>query len=121
MNPLLVREIQKKPVKEINYQFDKTISYSQFSIYSKCPHRWSLEYRDGHSQYQPSIAAVFGTSIHRAMQYYLDVMFSESGVAADKIDMNLYFQNVFVEEYSKALMFICYTGICLCRLNIVLS
>lgn len=49
------------------------------------------------------MAAVFGTSVHRAMQYYLDIMFNKSGVAADKIDMDSYFQNVFVEEYSKTL------------------
>ena len=99
MTPLLVREIQRKPVKEINYQFDKTISYSQFSIYSKCPHRWSLEYRDGKGIYQASMAAVFGTAIHRTMQHYIQTMFDESGAAADRIDIETYFQNVFSEEY----------------------
>jgi RecB family exonuclease len=102
IHPLL-KEIKKHPVKEINYQFDKSISYSQYSIYSKCPHRWSLEYRDGHSQYQPSMAAVFGTAVHRAMQHYLEIMFNISGAAADKIDIIPYFQDVFLEEYKKTM------------------
>lgn len=103
MTPLLVREIQKKPVKEINYQFEKTISYSQFSIFSKCQHRWGLEYRDGKGIYTASMAAVFGTAIHRAMQHYIQTMFDESGAAADRFDIETYFQEVFAEEYKNTL------------------
>lgn len=101
--PSLLKEIKNHPVKEINYQFDKTISYSQYSIYTKCPHRWALEYRDGHQQYQASIAAVFGTAVHRAMQYYLEVMFNVSGAAADRENIASYFQEAFMEEYKSTL------------------
>jgi hypothetical protein len=101
--PLLVKEIQKKPIKEINYQFDKTISYSQFSIYSKCPHRWALEYRDGKQKYQASMAAVFGTAVHVAMQHYIQTMFDISGAEADRINIEDFFQNAFSEEYKKTL------------------
>jgi len=102
IHPLL-KEIKSRPVKEINYQFDKSISYSQYSIYAKCPHRWSLEYRDGHYQYQPSMAAVFGTAVHVAMQRYLEIMFETSGAAADREDIGSFFQNAFAEEYKKTM------------------
>jgi hypothetical protein len=101
--PLLLREIKNKPVREINYQFDKTISYSQFSVYAKCPHRWSLEYRDGHKSYQPSMAAVFGTSVHVAMQHYIQTMFDVSGAEADRLDIESFFQQTFSDEYKKTL------------------
>jgi hypothetical protein len=101
--PALLKEIKNKAVREINYQFDKTISYSQFSIYSKCPHRWSLEYREGHKNFQPSMAAVFGTSVHVAMQHYIQTMFDVSGAEADRIDIELFFQQTFSDEYKKTL------------------
>jgi hypothetical protein len=101
--PVLLKEIKNKPVREINYQFDKTISYSQFSVFSKCPHRWGLEYRDGHKNYQPSMAAVFGTAVHVAMQHYIQTMFDISGAEADRIDIEAFFQQSFSDEYKKTL------------------
>jgi len=101
--PALLKEIKNKAVREINYQSDKTISYSQFSIYAKCPFRWGLEYREGYRSYQPSMAAVFGTSVHVAMQHYIQTMFDESGAAADRVDIEDFFQTTFMEEYKKTL------------------
>ena len=95
--------IKNKAVREINYQNDKTISYSQFSIYAKCPFRWGLEYREGYRIYQPSMAAVFGTSVHVAMQHYIQVMFDTSGAEADRIDIESFFQQTFSDEYRKTL------------------
>jgi len=93
--PTLLKEIKNKAVREINYQNDKTISYSQFSIYAKCPFRWGLEYREGYRIYQPSMAAVFGTSVHVAMQHYIQIMFDTSGAEADRLDIESFFQQTF--------------------------
>jgi RecB family exonuclease len=101
--PALLKEIKNKAVREINYQNDKTISYSQFSIYAKCPFRWGLEYREGYRIYQPSMAAVFGTSVHVAMQHYIQVMFDKSGAEADRVDIEDFFQQTFMGEYKKTL------------------
>lgn len=49
------------------------------------------------------MAAVFGTAVHRAMQHYIQTMFDESGAAADRIDIETYFQEVFAEEYKNTL------------------
>ena len=101
--PALLKEIKNKAVREINYQNDKTISYSQFSIYAKCPFRWGLEYREGYRIYQPSMAAVFGTSVHVAMQHYIQMMFDTSGAEADRFDIESFFQQTFSDEYKKTL------------------
>ena len=101
--PALLKEIKNKAVREINYQNDKTISYSQFSIYAKCPFRWGLEYREGYRIYQPSMAAVFGTSVHVAMQHYIQIMFDTSGAEADRFDIESFFQQTFSDEYKKTL------------------
>lgn len=49
------------------------------------------------------MAAVFGTSVHVAMQHYIQVMFDESGAAADRVDIESFFQQTFMEEYKKTM------------------
>lgn len=49
------------------------------------------------------MAAVFGTSVHVAMQHYIQTMFDESGAAADRVDIEDFFQQTFMEEYKKTL------------------
>ncbi len=66
-----------------------------------CPKKWALQYRDGHKVYSPSIHTVFGTAIHETLQHYLSVVYNESGAAADRIDLETYFEEKFREVYSK--------------------
>ena len=49
------------------------------------------------------MAAVFGTSVHVAMQHYIQVMFDESGAAADRVNIESFFQQTFMEEYKKTM------------------
>ena len=63
------------PVKK---EGDKTISYSQFSMWSMCPQKWKLTYIDKHRMGGPSIHTVFGTSFHETIQWYLYVMFNNT-------------------------------------------
>ena len=53
---------------EIDYRYQKSISYSQLSTHMACPHKWSLMYRDGHKIPSFSINTVFGTAIHNTIQ-----------------------------------------------------
>ncbi len=57
--PSIVKTIQKQPIQEINYAFHKTISYSQFSIYHECPHKWKLQYKDSLQEHSSTIHTVF--------------------------------------------------------------
>lgn len=79
----------------------KQISFSQYSVYESCPHRWYLTYAKGHYLFTASINTVFGTAIHEAIQNYLAILFTESVKASDAFDMVEHFEKVFKEEYIK--------------------
>ena len=66
----------------------KSISYSQFSQWDKCPYMWKLNYVDKHSVFTDNIFTMFGTSMHEVLQEYLKVMYSDSVKAADNLLLN---------------------------------
>lgn len=72
----------------VNYAYQNTISYSQFSMYSNCQYQWYLTYAKKQRIPKPGIHLVFGTSLHEVLQEYLSVMYNESGKAADALDVN---------------------------------
>jgi hypothetical protein len=86
---------------EINHAFQKSVSYSQYSMWVTCPHRWALKYIENKEPYQASIHTVFGTAFHETLQDYLKVMYGESGANADRMDLISLFQSKFSEVYSK--------------------
>jgi hypothetical protein len=90
---------------EINYSFQRSVSYSQYSIYATCPHQWYLSYVENKNPYQASIHTVFGTAFHETLQKYIDVMYNDSGAAADRLDLEELFQErfrtIYSEEYEK--------------------
>jgi hypothetical protein len=86
---------------EINHSYQRSVSYSQYSMWAKCPHQWYLTYVENKQPYQASIHTVFGTAFHETLQSYIDVMYNESGAAADRLDLEGLFQDRFREVYSK--------------------
>ena len=99
--PAIVKQIQKQPVKEVNYAFHKSISYSQLSMYTNCPRKWALQYRDGHYTSEASIHMTFGTALHETLQHYITTIYEVSGAEADRIDLDAYFEERFRETYLK--------------------
>jgi hypothetical protein len=99
--PSIIKEIRNNPPTEVNYAFQKNISYSQMSIFRGCPHRWKLQYKDKVKRFSSSIHTVFGTAIHETIQSYLDLMYNVSTTAADGLDMEGTFQANFINEYQK--------------------
>ena len=99
--PKIIKEIRNNPPTEVNYAFQKNISYSQMSIFRGCPHRWKLQYKDKIKRFNSSIHTVFGTAIHETIQTYLGLMYNVSTVAADSLDMEGTFQANFINEYQK--------------------
>ena len=99
--PRLIKEILKASEREVNYAYEKAISYSQLSMFRSCPHKWALQYRDGHYTSESSIHMTFGTAIHETLQNYLDVMYEKSGAEADRINLEEYFEERFRETYLK--------------------
>jgi hypothetical protein len=101
--PQVVKQIQKQPLRELNYAFEKAISYSQFSVFAHCPRKWSLQYRDGHYTSESSIHMTFGTAVHETLQHYITTIYNVSGAAADRINLEEYFYDKLGEIYRKDL------------------
>lgn len=80
---------------------NKTVSYSQYSVYKQCNYRWYLDYVKKLQPFKPSIHLIFGTAFHETLQNYLQVMFDESAVKADKIHLPTYFKTRLVELYKE--------------------
>jgi hypothetical protein len=101
--PQIVKQIQKQPLREINYASEKAISYSQFSVFAHCPRKWSLQYRDGHYTSESSIHMTFGTALHETLQHYITTIYNVSGAEADRINLEEYFYDKLGEIYRKDL------------------
>lgn len=98
--PSIIKEIKKFSPKEINFSAgEKIISFSQLSMYNSCPHRWSLQYKEGIKAFTSSIHTVFGTAIHNTIQHYLTILYDKSGAAADRENLIEIFENNLREEY----------------------
>lgn len=77
------------------------VSYSQYSTYLKCAHKWELDYIKNLRIRDDSIHTTFGTSIHHAFQTYLTVLYTKSVGEADSIDVKKLFLDKFTEEAKK--------------------
>ena len=85
----------------INYAYQRSISYSQYAMWASCPYKWYLTYVEKKQPYQASIHTVFGTAMHETMQDYITVMYNESGANADRMNLEILFQDKFSEIYAK--------------------
>ena len=88
---------QREPVKG-----DRKISYSQYAMYSTCPKHWELAYVKGLRTFSQSIHTIFGTAFHETLQNYLTVMFEQSVVKANEIDINKYLADQMHSLYKEA-------------------
>lgn len=87
---------------KINYSIQRIISYSQYSIYSQCPHKWNLMFRLGMDKQPPNIHLIFGTAIHQSIQEFIKIYYNETLKKAQEFDIEKYFQNALSEEYKKS-------------------
>jgi hypothetical protein len=97
--PSIVKEVQQYTLPDVYHPFKKMISFSQFSMFESCPHKWSLQYRDGHYTSEVSIHMTFGTAIHEVMQDYLTAFYNVSITAADRINLEEQFEEKLREGY----------------------
>ena len=89
------------PVKKKKKQ--KSISYSQYSMYAQCPKRWKLNYIDNLRQFSQSIHTLFGTAFHETLQGYLTVMYEGSIKEADELKLGDILKGAMAKEYRKAM------------------
>ena len=78
---------------------DRTISYSQFAMWSQCPQKWKLTYIDRHRLGGPSIHTCFGTAFHETIQYWLHTMFNNSVKASEQINLHECLHEQMVQNY----------------------
>jgi RecB family exonuclease len=81
----------------------KTVSYSQFSLYANCPHRWKLDYLDGLRKYEQTINTCFGSAFHNTMQEYVKCLLTESVKKADQMDLHGLLKDSLFNEYRDSL------------------
>jgi hypothetical protein len=101
--PTFIKEIQEYKPKELNYAFEKNISYSQISMFNKCEYQWALLYKEGYNKKlaTSSIHSCFGTAMHETIQEYLKIMYEFSTAEADRQDIESKFKSVFIAEYKR--------------------
>jgi CRISPR/Cas system-associated exonuclease Cas4 (RecB family) len=92
--------IEYTPTK-IDYSFQKSISFSQWSQYLTCKHRWALNYIHNLQEYTPSIHTVFGTALHETVQTWLEVLYQSTAKAAGELDLEELLLQQMKEVYSK--------------------
>lgn len=79
----------------------RKISYSQWSLFERCPLSWKLNYIDGLAPFQSSIETVFGTAFHETFQHFLTVMYTDSVKRADAINLREVLTLKLKEEYAR--------------------
>ena len=85
--PREVTLVQEYKTEKYDTKENKNISFSQFLMYSTCPHQWYLAYPKKLAPYKPSIHTVFGTALHETIQEWLDVLYNQSVKQANEIDL----------------------------------
>jgi hypothetical protein len=79
----------------------KRVSFSQYSTFLKCPHKWYLDYVKNLRVKDDNINTTFGTAIHHAFQTYLTSLYKEGVGIADSLDVKKLFLDKFNEEIKK--------------------
>jgi len=75
---------EKKQIKEKKY--NKYVSFSQYSLYYKCPRSWKLAYVDNLRKKEANIHLVFGTSMHETIQEYLEMLYNQPHLDVNSIN-----------------------------------
>lgn len=101
----LITEVEQKLFDHkphtMNYETEKSVSFSQYSTWGKCPYAWYLQYAKGLAPYRATIHTVFGSAMHETIQEYLNILYNQSRDAVDKFELIDHFQNAFKKSYSQ--------------------
>lgn len=97
---MILENVKNTNVPEMDFSKYKMVSYTQFSAWSECPHRWKMMYIDKQKQ-PPNIHLAFGSAMHETLQEYLDLMYNKSIKAADEFLIFEDFQERFMKMYSE--------------------
>ena len=80
------------------------ISYSQYSMWAQCPHRWKTAYIDDKREFKESIHTLFGTSMHEVIQAFLTVMYEDTAKAAEALPLKEMLRIRMKRNYEQAMI-----------------
>jgi len=96
-----IEEIKSYKLPKFNKDTQKSISFSQFYMYSRCPFQWYLTYVKDLAPYQPSIHALFGTSVHETVQSWLTEMYDKTISSAMRMNLNELLEERLKKNFNK--------------------
>lgn len=79
----------------------KKVSFSQYSMWYKCPHSWYLNYAKGLRKTDFNLSIFFGTAMHHAIQTYIETLYTKGLAEADEINVFQLFQDKLHQELEK--------------------
>jgi hypothetical protein len=79
--------------------YQKTVSFSQFSLYDECPYKWYLAYVKRLQTFTSTINTVFGTAIHETVQEYLTILFNKTVKMSEEFPIFKFFEESFRKNY----------------------
>lgn len=78
------------------------ISYSQWSMYEKCPKQWELSYIKKLAPFTNSIETTFGTAFHETLQEYITTLLTKGAKQADWMNFRETLTTKLKTEYAKS-------------------
>lgn len=96
----ILEKIKNTVVPKMNWDTNIHISYTQFSAWSECPHRWKTMYIDKQKQ-PPNIHLAFGSAMHETLQKYFELMYNQGQKTADNFDAYSDFQDRFLKLFKE--------------------
>lgn len=89
--------LEKMNVEKLENQ--KSVSFSQFSTYDECPHKWYLTYAKKLFPFTSNINTIFGTAIHEAIQEYLLILFNRTVKESEEFNIIQFFEESLKSNY----------------------
>jgi len=79
----------------------KHVSYSQFSNWYTCPHRFFRDYILKEKEFEDNLIMTFGTAIHETIQYYLKTLYNIGDTKAEELNTMEFFLESFKKQIEK--------------------
>lgn len=76
----------------------RKVSFSQYSNWFNCPHRWFLDFVKKLKVFDPSVHSCFGTAIHETLQLYIETLYKKNATEANEINLLEHFKPIFNRE-----------------------
>lgn len=91
----------KKPQEIVEVVKKKKVSFSQYSMWFKCPQSWYLNYAKGMRKTDLNMSIFFGTAMHHAIQSFIETLYTKGVTEAASLDVYQIFKDKLYAELEK--------------------